>query len=555
MLKSSKQYNESHLPPGTRIPVSQNKRSKSFRMSDNRKDKFTSYGFSRETAPDTSSVLEISHFQKGNVELQRNIEADVFDWLSRNAEASDKYTERLSGENRNVVGNTQQFHRTNVNGTLLKNSKEELQFKEMVTNGTGTTSYFNVFKNAFFPFEGKYFYLSGEKNKQKVSLTETTKTISDNSAQLLEKTKIIGESARYLMDKTSCSDDRYKEILGNERVDNDMEMPNNKWENNRLKDTKVYYEDQRVDNGEHKNGYGKYQHQNTTGLLKFNHKSDACSYECQQKEINRLRTQVEKLSSFVESSDECREQSEAMLAEKQEEVLKHIREKEALDNRVCCLEELIRNLQRKIEEITENNKSLKLALKSNEEKLFDEQEKVEVLKKECSNEIAKNVELELVLQTIREELGCGIPAKNQDDADSTPCAHHVERKVHWSDVQTQETTKTNRNTHFNAEQQLWGTRTTSLPVEAETSQRVKTQYSCLKKHPSEETQWRKEKKQFEGKIMLLEMDKKKLRSQMEVMAAKILKQENIAQSLRENNEILEFRILELEYELLDKAKK
>jgi hypothetical protein len=77
----------------------------------------------------------------------------------------------------------------------------------------------------------------------------------------------------------------------------------------------------------------------------------------------------------------------------------------------------------------------------------------------------------------------------------------------------------------------------------------------LKQNTSDEGLWRREKKQFEGKIMLLEMDKKKLRSQIELLEAKISKQENTEKNLRENNEVLEFRILELEYELLEKAKK
>ncbi|CAB4036017.1 Hypothetical predicted protein [Paramuricea clavata] len=589
MLHWSKPNNETKLSLGSRIPVSQTKRSRSFRMNDNRKQKSTSSDFTARNVYHTSRALEIVDSEKGNMspkfelEPQRNIEADVFDWLSKNSETSDKYTAYYLENNTSVCANTAELHSITNGETASKNNEETLGITperdtEMAKDKTGTKSYFNAFKNAIFPFEGKYFYLSGELNNQKVSLTETTKTIGDNSAHLMEKTKIIGDNAGRLMDKTNCDDDRYKEILGDRKGDNATKTTNKKWEINGLKDTKVYHEDQRM-NTEDKNGYVRCQYgcnKDNMTPLKINLKSDTYS-ESQQKEINRLRTQIEKLSTFVESSDERREQSEARLAQQNEELLKHIRQNKVLDNRVCCLDELRRNLQRKVDEISEEDKSLKLALKSSEEKLIEEKEKVQVLKQECSSENAKNVELELVLQTIREELGCPSPANNQKSSDlflgtrkshddlgrdwaeglneteSNLSARHVEKKVRWGDVQTQEIKKPTQSAHFNAEQQLWGPSTSSPQPEAETAR--PPQYSCLKQHPSEEALWKREKKQFEGKIMLLEMDKKKLRSEMDLLEATIIKEETTAQTLRENNEVLEFRILELEYELLEKAKK
>ena len=434
---------------------------------------------------------------------------------------------------------------------------------------SGTRSYFNAFKNAIFPFEGKYFYLSGELNKQKTQ-NEINKTTATNSGNLAEK--------------PSCNDDKYKEILGDKTQDNETKTINKKWEINGLKDTKVYHEDQHM-NTEDKNGYLRYQQEynkdnmrscnkDSMMSLKINFKSDTYC-ESQQREINRLRTQIEKLSAFVESSDERREQSEKLLAQKNEELVKEIREKEILANRVCCLEELRRNLQQKVDEITDENNSLKMNLKLTEEKLVEEKEKVIVLKEECSIEIEKNVELELVLQTIREELGCIAPACNSRDLEKTTRDNlekehreeikiernvHVkqgEKKVHWDDEKINNIKKSSFNPSLNAEQQTWDqNRKSHSTAETENGHRIKVpKHSCLKQHSTEATLWKREKKQFEGKILLLEMDKEKLRSQIDLLEQKIIKHENTGQSLRENNEVLEFRILELEYELLEKTRK
>lgn len=497
------------------------------------------------------------------MEPQRNIGVDVFDWLNKNSETSDKYTEYYVENNTNICASTDELSSKANGENATKNHGKDLgttleRNTEMAKERAGTKSYFSALKNAIFPFEGKYFYLSGELNNQKVSLTETTKIIGDNSG--------------HLMDKTNCNDDRYKEILGDKKGLSETKTTNRKWEINGLKDKKVYHEDQRV-NTDDKKGYVGYQYRfNKDNLtpLTINLKSDTYS-DSQQKEIDRLRIQIEKLSTFVESSEERREQSEALLAQQKEELLKHIREKEVLDNRVCCLEELRRNLQRKVDEISDENKSLKFALKTNEDKLIEERERVKVLKEECSTEIAKNVELELVLQTIREELGCENPGKSKNTSDVAPGKSRGDfrkdrdegsdengqnphgkvgqKKVHWGDEPTQKVIKPSQIPAFNAEQQLWGLGTKLPQSEAETTRPTKTQYSCLKQQPSEEALWKREKKQFEGKIMLLEMDKKKLRSQIDQLEEKAAKQENIGQNLREANEVLEFRILELEYEL------
>ena len=560
MLHWSKPCNETKLSLGSRIPVSQGKRNRSFRMNEKKEQASRRRDSSARNIHKRGYAFEIVRTEKGSVstkyklEPQRNIEADVFDWLSKNCETLDKYTEYCLENNTNVCDNTEERHQITNGETASKTNKKNFRSdledeREMAKDRTGTKSYFNAFRNAIFPFEGKYFYLSGERNNQKVSLTETTKTIGEISG---------GE-------KKSCEDDKYKEILGDKKAENEAKMSNKRWEINGLKDTKVYHEDQRV-NTEDKNGYLKYQHECNNMPLKIHLKPDS-SADLQQKEMNRLRTQIEKLSSFVESSEERREESEKLLVQQKEELLKHIREKELLDNRVCCLEELRRNLQRKCDEISEDNKSLKLALKSNEEKFAEEKERVKVLKKECSNEVAKNAELELVLHTIREELGCpsacNYQKSSRDDSkkdwgekfeESDRHAQRVEKKVHWGDVQTQEITKPTQSLPFNAEQQLWGPGT-KLPQPESDASSTRPHYSCLKQNTSDEGLWRREKKQFEGKIMLLEMDKKKLRSQIELLEAKIIKQENTEKNLRENNEVLEFRILELEYELLEKARK
>ena len=567
MLHYSKPCNETKLSLGSRIPVSKIKRSKSFRTNDNTKHKSTSSDHSMKNVNNTP---ENFHSEKGNMtsklemEPQRNIGVDVFDWLNKNSETSDKYTEYHAENNTNICISKDELSSKAKGENVVKNNGTTLELNtEMAKEKTGTKSYFNALKNAIFPFEGKYFYLSGELNNQKISLTETTKIIGDNSG--------------HLTDKTTCNDDRYKEILGDKKGQSETKTTNRKWEINGLKDKKVYHEDQRV-NTDDKKGYVGYQYRfskdNLTPLT-INLKSDTYS-DSQQKEIDRLRTQIEKLSTFVESSEERREQSEALLAQQKEELLKHIREKEVLDNRVCCLEELRRNLQRKVEEISDENKSLKFALKTNEDKLIEERERVKVLKEECSTEIAKNVELELVLQTIREELGCensgkskntseiALPRESQDDfrKDWNECSDETDqnshgkagqKKVHWGDEQTQKVTKPSQIPLFNAEQQLWGPNTQPPQPEAETRRPAKTQYSCLKQQPSEEALWKREKKQFEGKIMLLEMDKKKMRSQIDQLEEKAAKQENIGQNLREANEVLEFRILELEYELVEKT--
>ena len=388
------------------------------------------------------------------------------------------------------------------------------------------------------------------------------------------------------MDKINCHDDRYKEILGDRRVENETKNTNKRWDNNGLKDTSVYHEDQKNGYARYSYGYNRIYDKDDMSPLKINLRLDTPS-DSQQKEINRLRVQIEKLSTFVESSDERREQAEILLGQQKEELLKQIREKEVLDNRVCCLEELRRNLQRKINEISEENKSIKLALKSNEEKLSEEKERVSVLKKECSNEIAKNVELELVLQTIREELGCVTPPNNrylsdlslgtrqsgddvERDCDESRVggfahagAKHGEKKVTWGQLPVHSheiksaCSPQSSSSNVDLQHRSLGSRIPKAVSKAEagTKQTPKTQYSCLKQQSDEEALWKREKKQFEGKILLLEMDKKKLRAQIELLEEKILKQEGIGQNLRENNEVLEFRILELEYELLDKTKK
>ena len=560
MLQCSKSCNETKLSLGSRIPVFESKRERSFRMN-GKEEQFRN--FSVRNICETGCAFEIAHSEKGNistnykVEPQRNIEADVFDWLCKASETADKYTEYRLENNTNVCNNTEELrHITNDETTSRTNEKnyrcDPERGREMAKDRTGTKSYFNAFKNAIFPFEGKYFYLSGERNNQKVSLTETTKTIGDISG--------------HLADKKNCEEDKYKEILGKKKGENETKMKNKKWEINGLKDTKVYNEDQRV-NKEDKNGCLKHESNRDNKMsLKISLKSDNCS-DSQQKEINTLRTQIEKLSIFVETTEERREQSEKLLAQHKEELQKHIREKELLDNRVCCLEELRRNLQRKCDEVSEDNKSLKLALKTNQEKLAEEKERVIALKKVCSDEIAKNEELELVLQTIREELGCSSAVSkkksSRDDlkkdwggkSDETDRhAQRVGKKVRWGDVQTQEITKLTQTLPFNAEQQLWGP-STIIPQPKSDTSAARPHYSCLKQNTSDEALWRREKKQFEGKIMLLEMDKKKLRAQIELLEAKINKQENTEQNLRENNEVLEFRILELEYELVEKAKK
>lgn len=565
MLHYSKTCNERKLSLGSRIPISKIKRNKSFRTNENGKRYSTSGDFSTKNVNNT---LEIVHSEKGNMssnfelEQQRNIGVDVFDWLNKNSETSDKYTECYVENNTNLCTSAGELSNKANSENVVKNNGEDLgtafeRNAEMAKEKTVTKSYFNVLKNAIFPFEGKYFYLSGELNNQKVSLTETTKIVGDNSGQLV--------------DKTSCNDDRYKEILGDKKGQSDTKTTNRKWQINGLKDKKVYHEDQRVNTDDMK-GCVAYQYKfNKDNLtpLTINLKTDTYS-DSQQKEIDRLRTQVEKLSTFVERSEERREQSEALLAQQKEELLKHIREKEVLDNRVCCLEELRRNLQRKVDEISDENKSLKFALKSNEDKLIEERERVKVLKEECSTEIAKNVELELVLQTIREELGCENRdvqlgksrdelrkdwGKGQNESDQNPHGKPGQKKVHWGDEQTTKAPKPSQIPPFNAEQELWGPTTKPLQPEAETSRPSKTQYSCLKQQPSEEALWKREKKQFEGKIMLLEMDKKKLRSQIDQLEERAAKQENIEQNLREVNEVLEFRILELEYELVENTKK
>ena len=250
-----------------------------------------------------------------------------------------------------------------------------------------------------------YFPLKG-------NISTWVETWTTKKSRSRETTKINGDISERLVDKINCHDDRYKEILGDRRVENETKNTNKRWDNNGLKDTSVYHEDQKNGYARYSYGYNRIYDKDDMSPLKINLRLDTPS-DSQQKEINRLRVQIEKLSTFVESSDERREQAEILLGQQKEELLKQIREKEVLDNRVCCLEELRRNLQRKINEISEENKSIKLALKSNEEKLSEEKERVSVLKKECSNEIAKNVELELVLQTIREELGCVTPPNNR----------------------------------------------------------------------------------------------------------------------------------------------
>ncbi|XP_028398588.1 uncharacterized protein LOC114522158 [Dendronephthya gigantea] len=602
MIRLAESCNERQQAFGSRIPVSQTKRNRSFKMSDDRRIassiKDGPSSTLRNAHRKTTCEPGIAESKKGklppkrqleSVIPQRNIETDVFDWLSKTSDNSDKYTEYCLENNTNIRSSTKEVPNTTHSRVDVENNDDlgitterEPEMAKRSGNGKETKSYFAAIKNAFFPLEGKYFYLSGDLNNQKVSLTETTKTIGDN----------LG----YSVDKTSGYEDKYKEILEDKRSENETKMTNKKWEINGLKDTKVYHNDQPT-NTEDKGGYVRSHYgriedsitipKDNMTPLKINLKFDTNS-ESQQKEIKRLRTQIDKLSAFVESSDERREQSEKRLAQQKEELLKHIREKEILENRVCCLEELRRNVQQRIDDISDENKSLKITLKLNEEKLVEERGRVQILENECAAEREKNVELELVLQTIREELGCVTPAKNRESSDdsflgtrngcddlerdwdegrvvvqgldetlddieepnTTRAKHSGGKKVHWGDVQTQQIEDSSQS---DAEEHHWSLNTRK--PRPETARQSKTQYSCLKQQASDEVLWKREKKQFEGKMMLLEMDKKKLRAQLDLVEAKIKKEEEIAQNLRESNEVLEFRILELEYELSEKGRK
>ena len=596
MIRLAESCNETQHALGSRIPVSRTKRNRSFKMSDDKRiASIKDNPSSARNVRQTTHALGITDPKKGNLPPklklqgiipQRNIETDVFDWLSKTSDNSDKYTDCCLENNINIRTSTEDVPSTTSGKVDFENKAafgikagREPEMAKRCGNGKETKSYFAAFKNAFFPFEGKYFYLSGDLNNQKVSLTETTKTIGDN----------LG----YSVDKTSGYEDKYKEILEDKKSDNETKMTNKKWEINGLKDTKVYHNDQPT-NTEDKGGYVRSHYgriedsitipKDNMTPLKINLKFDTNS-ESQQKEIKRLRTQVDKLSAFVER----REQSEKVLAQQKEELLKQIREKKILENRVCCLEELRRNVQQRADDISDENKSLKITLKLNEEKLVDERERVQVLENECATEREKNIELELVLQTIREELGCVTPAKTRKSSDdpslgtingcddlekdwdegrvvvqrldetldeiepNTRAKHRGGKKVHWGDVQTQQIEDPSQSDLDDAEEHHRGLNT-RIP-RFETARQSKTQYSCLKQQTSDEVLWKREKKQFEGKMMLLEMDKKKLRAQLDLMEAKIIKKEEIAQNLRENNEDLEFRILELEYELLEKGRK
>lgn len=197
------------------------------------------------------------------------------------------------------------------------------------------------------------------------------------------------------------------------------------------------------------------------------------------------------------------------MAQQKNELEKEISEKEMLKNKVCCLEELRRNVQGKLDVETEEKKSLKTTIKEIEVKLYEEREKVKVIKKECSSEISKNVELEIVLQTVLEELGSA--------------------------------------------NKLLDVRTLVVPSYVGMAPNRCAKYGVDYNKIREEN-WNREKNQFEGKIKLLEMDKNKLHSQINVLQEKIVQHQRIGCNLRENNDVLEFRITELEYQVLELSK-
>ena len=122
---------------------------------------------------DSEEGSRSSKYEQKGVTQQRNIETDVFDWLSKNNETSDKYTGYCRENSTNVCVKTRYLP------GAVNSEKESEKIKEtsgavedepaMAKRGTdvGSKSYFNAFKNVIFPFEGKYFYLSGDLNNQK----------------------------------------------------------------------------------------------------------------------------------------------------------------------------------------------------------------------------------------------------------------------------------------------------------------------------------------------------------------------------------------------------
>lgn len=235
-------------------------------------------------------------------------------------------------------------------------------------------------------------------------------------------------------------------------------------------------------------------------------------------ENTKLRAQIEKLSSFVESSEELRERSEFLLTQQKRELEREIREKDVLKNKVTCLEELRRNLQRKLDEEMKENKVLQNSMKDIEANLCDERENIKAIKKECSLEVSKSAELELVLQTVLEELNNAnnllkkCDNEELDRHDVTFSSYDRTRK--WRNAFRY----TKNSADYNA---------------------------------SSGENWNREKSQFEGKIKLLEMDKKRLRSLIDSLEERIVEHERIGWNLRENNDVLEFRISELECQVLE----
>ena len=229
----------------------------------------------------------------------------------------------------------------------------------------------------------------------------------------------------------------------------------------------------------------------------------------------KLRAQIEKLSGFVESSEDLRERSELLLNQQKEQLENNVRDKEGLKNKVCCLEELRRNVQRKLNEQIDENKSLKSSIRHLETKLLDERENVKVIKKECSFEVSKNAELEIALETVLEQLhGGGSKLTKSESSDKD-----------WDEL-------------------AWPCRVGAG-----------NKYANDRMEYRAKEVWGREKKQFVGKMKLLEMDKTKLRSHINLLEDKIVEHERVGVNLKENNDVLEFRITELECQVFELSAK
>ncbi|XP_046847275.1 uncharacterized protein LOC124440897 isoform X2 [Xenia sp. Carnegie-2017] len=384
-----------------------------------------------------------------------------------------------------------------------------------------------------------------------------------------EKTKSKAQyhdSTPYISHVPGWEDEGYNEIVVKMKSDKDKKPQTKQEYINGLKDTYAY-------NGNHKVNENGMEHFLSTEYRNAENKEsmlveiqpESVGFLESRKEISDLRTQIEKLSAFVENSEERREQAEALHVQQQEELLQHIREKEVLENQVCCIEERRRQLQKMVDEVYEENKSLKLALKSSDDKIIEEKEQVKVLKDEWTAEIAKNLQLELELKTIREELGgTGVLQHNRQKAvndvstvqdgqsqgfEPSPPIKVSEMKVDLFCIEIQEMEKFRNNFDSNVEQKQW----MMCKTTQEEMHLPKTNYSGVIQH--DDCHWIHEKKQFEGKMTLLEMDKTKMRSHIKILEEKLFTQENLLKNLRERNELLEFRNFELEYELVEKTMK